>query len=364
MAIPGAMVRSKKDARKEAEPAALLAEVWRIQAPPATWVTDKSFSGKAFARLASADGVLCLRRYPSRTSASWVGAIHAAVGYLERRDFTLFPRFLATETGETLVRHDGYLYDASNWAPGAPRSAEHLGVEHIANLGAAVARLHVAGEGAPGPIVRFDWLNGRQVLIQRLAWDAVPRGKDPWQTVDNLAAFFQPLSERDAPTQTDEDARAIVELALAALGWLARTSSVASLDGDTPTLTHGDLWSDHVRFSGTEVSALLDLDTLALRTPLGDVAALCADFGHWDAQRCQAILSGYRRHRAVARGAVAALPRLGALRTLGVLRERLRAWLDPARGTNPLAIRGGPVPYWCDRLRTLIALDVTAFGEL
>jgi len=363
-----------KDQYAEVEPAVVLAEAWDVQAPSAVWIDDRSFTGKAIARLDAATGPLCLRRLPPGTSPAWLEATHAAVAVLERRGFDLFPHVLPTDLGETVVRHSGQHYDLASWAPGEVLGGEDLSSEHLTNLGAAIARLHRAGAGATGRGVpsapRFDWLNERQRLTQRLAWDPLARGKNPWQKVENLAAFFDGLDagrlgESDGTSQLAWDARGVEDVALAALRWLDRVgSSIAELSSDSPTLTHGDLWSDHVRFSGSNVTALLDPDTLAVRPPLGDLAALCADFGQWDAARCAAILAGYRRHRPVRRAAVAALPRLGALRTLGVLRERLQEWLAAVGRGEPGAALRGPIGYWCGQLRTLSTIEPAEFGAL
>ncbi|MGH2459356.1 MAG: phosphotransferase enzyme family protein [Chloroflexota bacterium] len=339
-------------------PAALLKEVWGREAPPAEWVVDQSFTGKAYARLEANDGPVCLRRFPVGTSPHWLEAVHGATTFLERRGFRLFPRILATETGETVIRHSGYRYELSAWAPGDVWSPEDLCDAQLTGLGEAVARLHVVGSGAPGPPVRFDWLTGRQALTQRLAWDPVPRGPDAWQRSQSVAAYFGTLDLSDQPTQASPEAREVVEVARSTLRWLDRAGpELATLANGPPTLTHGDLWPDHVRFSGHDVTALVDLDTLALRPPLGDLAALCADFGHWDAARFAVIVAAYRRHRSVSDEAIAALPRLGALRTLGILRQRIRAWQAELGRSEPGAALRGPVSYWCAQLRRLTALD-------
>jgi Ser/Thr protein kinase RdoA (MazF antagonist) len=180
--------------------------------------------------------------------------------------------------------------------------------------------------------------------------------------VDNLTAFFEPLAQDDAIAR-DSGARQVLSTATSALTWLDRVGPPPPDTGPV-TLTHGDLWTDHVRFDGARVSALLDLDTLGLRPPIGDLAALCSDFAEWDLARCAAVIDGYRRHGTVSRDMLEALPRLAALRTLGVLRDRLRAWLDPARHDLPEASLGGPVTYGSARLRTLEKLDLAAFASI
>jgi Ser/Thr protein kinase RdoA (MazF antagonist) len=360
----GRPILPKRDRYRELSPEAVLGEAWGIDAPPASWVVDRGYTGKEHARLLGPSGALLLRRYPPGTSQPWLDEVHAAVSYLERRGFRLFPSFQATESGETVVHHSGYLYDLAPLIGGASIPLADLDRVELVSLGAAVARLHGAGSGARGPEVRLDRLTGRFAGVQRLAWDPVPRGKDAWQRPETLAAFFAPLDTPDAPTHADETARGIVEVAIAALRWLDQAPPAADLAADPPTLAHGDLWPDHVRFSGAEVSGLLDLDTLAVRPPLGDLAALCDDFALWDLARCRAVIQGYRQERPVPPASVAALPRLAVLRTLGVLRARLRAWLDPEQRSAPFASLGGPVPYWRDQLRTLLALDLAAFGEL
>ena len=214
----------------------------------------------------SVAGLLYLRRYPKSISASWLAAVHEAVGYLERHGFTLFPRFIPNEVGEPLVHHGRHWYDLAEWASGAIVSAEQLTEEQLANLGEAIARLHQAGEGASGPPVRFDWLSGRSAETLHLAWDPVARGKDGWQNPENLSAFFAPLAG-DERVATNEVARQVVTAADETLRWLGPEAGIQPLAAEPPTLTHGDLWPEHVRYQGAEVVALLDLDTLALRPP-------------------------------------------------------------------------------------------------
>ena len=343
-------------------PAVLLREAWEIGAPPMAWITSRSYLGKSFARLETSNGPLYLRRYPVGTSPQWLRAVHAAMDGLTRRGFDVIPPFLPTPTGETLIRHGGLHYDLSPWAPGSRVATNALGFDRLGNLGAAVARLHLAGANASGPTVRLDWLAPRHLAVQKLAWDSVPRGKDSWLSVDQVRAFFAPLAA-NATVQQDASAREVVATAALALDWIDRVGA-SPADDEAPILTHGDLWSDHVRFEGSRVTAIVDLDTLGLRPPTGDIAALCADFAEWDLARCAAVLDGYRRHRPVATSAIEALPRLSAQRTLGVLRERLRAWLGETPDNAPGASLAGPVPYWCAQLRALTALDLPAFARI
>jgi len=330
-------------------PEVIVQEGWGISATPTFW-EETGPTGKAEARVKSAAGPLYLRRYPKSISASWLAAAHEAVGYLERHGFALFPRFIRNEVGETLVHHGRHWYDLAEWASGAIVSAEQLTEDQLGNLGEAIARLHQAGEGASGPPVRFDWLSGRSAETLHLAWDPVARGKDAWQSPENLSAFFAPLSG-DERVATNDVARQVVTAADETLRWLGPDPGISALTNDSPTLTHGDLWTDHVRFQGADVVALLDLDTLALRPPAGDLAALLADFALWKPERIAGVLAGYRRHRPVSEETVAALPRLAALRTLGVLRARLRSWL-----THPEAPLAGPISYWLDQLQTIRAV--------
>jgi Ser/Thr protein kinase RdoA (MazF antagonist) len=345
-------------------PATLVREAWQLSVAPATWVGDASFSGKLSARLESPNGPLFLRRLPAGTSGQWLQAIHDAVAYVQHRGFTLIPRFLETESGETVVRHGGFWFDLTPWASGEVVEVDSLTADQLANLGGAIADLHLAGTGAPGPPVRFDWLTKRLALIYRLAWDPVPRGKDPWQRVENLAAFFDAVEIPSQGVRVADEVRQVVDVATTALRWFQREGSIANLASGPTTLTHGDLWPDHIRFSGAEVAALLDPDTLALRSPVGDVAALCADFGLWDPGRCDAILASYRSRWPLANEVVAEIPCLGALRTLGVLRQRISAWLDAVHQGRFDASLVGPIPSWCAQLQTITTLDRRSFGAL
>jgi len=330
-------------------PEILVQEGWGISAPPTFW-EETGPTGKARARVQTAAGPLYLRRYPKTISTSWLTATHEAVGYLDRRGFELFPRFIPNEFGETLVHHGRHWYDLAEWAAGDTFTAQQLNDEQLENLGEAIAHLHQAGEGASGPPVRFDWLSGRLAETLHLAWDSVARGKDAWQNPENLATFFGPLAG-DERVMSNERARDVVAAADETLRWLGPDPGISVLANESPTLTHGDLWPDHVRVQGARPVALLDLDTLALRPPAGDLAALLADFALWRPEGSTAVLVGYRRRRAVSEETIAALPRLAALRTLGVFRARLSAWL-----THPEAPLAGPIEYWLDQLRTIRAV--------
>ena len=343
-------------------PAVLLREAWEIAAPPVAWISNENYLGKALARLEAIDGPLCLRRYPTGTSPQWLATVHATVDGLVRRGYDLIPPFIATPRGDTLVRHVGYYYDLSPWAAGESLSVETLGDDRLASLGSAVARLHLTGGDAPSLPVRLDWLATRHLTAQKLAWDSIPRGKDPWLLSDNLKSFFGPLASDDVVLRNPR-ASSVIGTAMAALDWIGRVGPPGA-DGNPPTLTHGDLWTDHVFFKESSVSALLDLDTLGQRPPTGDLAALCADFARWDPARCAALINGYRQILSIETETIERLPRLAALRTLGVLRERLRDWRNREEGSRSDEALGGPVPYWCGQLRTLAALDLRAFSSI
>lgn len=308
-------------------PEALLAEAWRLSAGPALWDEDESYVGKAYARMSTDEGEVCLRRLPVGVSPAWLEAEQHAVDYLAAHGFGLFPRFIPTEAGDLAVIHGGRWYELTAWAPGESAAAPSLSDEQLANLARAIARLHLAGASAPGPPVRFDWLTPRQAAIQHLAWDPISRGKNAWQNPNALAAFFHSLLRDHERAASSNTAREIVELARKTLARLG-PAALPTLSGASPTLAHGDLWTDHVRFQGNAVTALLDLDTLALRPPGGDVAALCADFALWGARRSQLILDAYRGEHPLSTEEADEIPVLGALRALGILRARLSIWLE------------------------------------
>lgn len=318
--------RKSRKPDEEIAPEVLLAEAWRLAAAPALW-EEESAGGKLYARLRTDEDEVYLQRIPDGTSPAWLDAVQGAVAYLTAHGFDLFPRFIPTETGDFSVFHGGHRYDLTTWAPGEPIAASNLSDARLVQLARAIARLHRAGAGAPGPLVRFDWLTARQAAIQHLAWDPIPRGKNPWQNPDALAAFFGTFISEFARAASSPVAGAIADLARETLARLG-PASLSALSSAPPTLTHGDLWTDHVRFLGDEVTALLDLDTLALRPPGGDVAALCADFALWDERRSRVILDAYRQEYPLSADESDELPVLGALRALGVLRARLLTWLQ------------------------------------
>jgi Ser/Thr protein kinase RdoA (MazF antagonist) len=77
------------------------------------------FSGSRIWRLHTERGMLCLRRWPREYSdlihLRWVHGILAGVF---QAGFYLLPIPIKIATGETFVRHDGYLWQLEPWLPG------------------------------------------------------------------------------------------------------------------------------------------------------------------------------------------------------------------------------------------------------
>ncbi len=196
------------------------------------------FSGAAVWRGADPAGtpVFALKAWPAGFPARRLREIHARVARLS--ELTFVPRIRATPEGDTVVEADGRAWDLTAWAAGAP---EH-GVPSAARVGAAAAALvavhavwrPAAPALAPCPAVR------RRLLVLG-DWDATRPDRRPpppgplGEAVRRANALLPPLLPA---------ARAALE------PWAARAVQVQ------PCV--GDVWPEHVLFTGDAVTGLID----------------------------------------------------------------------------------------------------------
>lgn len=202
---------------------------------------------------------------------------------------------------------------------------------HCEPLGAAMARLHLAGQGfAP---TRKNGL-----------------GPESWA----------PLLDKcgDAADQV------LAGLGAELSGWLAQITS--AWPGSLPAgHIHADLFPDNVFFLDGEISGLIDFYFACTDIYAYDIAvclnAWCfeRDFS-FNITKSQALLRGYMAHRPLSPPEIAALPVLAQGAALRFLLTRLYDWLNTPAGA--LVTPKDPLDYY-RRLRFHLAVkDAAAYG--
>ncbi|MCB5945002.1 homoserine kinase [Acidocella sp. KAb 2-4] len=231
--------------------------------------------------------------------------------------------------GQNLNPLAGKIAAITTFLPGVwPR---RILVEHCEPLGAALAKLHLAGQGF-APTRR----NGL--------------GPDSWE----------PLLQKCLPQADSVQAGLGGELS----AWLAGIT--AAWPRDLPVgHIHADLFPDNVFFLNGEISGLIDFYFACTDLYAYDVAvclnAWCfeRDFS-FNITKSRALLRGYMAHRALSGAEQAALPVLAQGAAMRFLLTRLYDWLNTPEGA--MVTPKDPLDYY-RRLRFhLAARDASAYG--
>jgi homoserine kinase type II len=238
------------------------------------------------------------------------------------------PLPVAGRDGQALRRLCGRHAAVTNFLPGVwPRRPQPA---QCGELGAALARLHLAGEGftpvRPNALGPAAWA---RLLARCGNADAVQNGLG-------------------------------VELAA------ALAEILAAWPEDLPTgQIHADLFPDNVFFLGERLSGLIDFYFACTDILAYDVAvclnAWCfePDFA-FNATSARAMLRGYASVRTLSEAELAALPVLAAGAALRFLLTRLYDWLNTPAGA--LVTRKDPLDYY-RRLRFHLGIrDFHAYG--
>jgi Ser/Thr protein kinase RdoA (MazF antagonist) len=317
----------------------VLAAGWHLQLINVNEVHDLWFTGKLVAQVETNEGTRRLARYPQVDRRSLVRAL----GYQESihgAGCGRVPNVYPARGGLIFEDEGAGAWSVTDWALGSARDdTANWSTNMFEQLGAAVGDLH-----------RF----GRTQLPHGAApktppeqyWTSDWRGFEEWAR----RSWSELTEDSDIRTAT-----ALAELRRAVDDGLTRMSGLLEIPATSPTVTHDDLWTEHILWEGDELTGIIDLDGLDAGAAAGDVAALLSDFADMEPRRCGAVVRGYRALAELSRDEVAAMPHLVFRHHLLVLIERVRQWRDrPSRRDNLL----NPLTFWLGSVRRVGALEI------
>jgi homoserine kinase type II len=200
---------------------------------------------------------------------------------------------LRRSAGGFLSEHAGKPFAVFPWVAGVSRCKKLVGAEHCKKIGAALARVHMSG------------------------FDARRLGPGRFQPSDMLARLDRVEREGARPDLLPDVAR-VREL-------YARY--VPGRDATLPHgVVHGDLFRDNVLWSGDEIAALLDFESV-FHGPLAyDLAVTILSWCYGDAfepELMTAMASGYREVRRFEPNELRSFPREAALACLRFATSRI-----------------------------------------
>ena len=182
-----------------------------------------------------------------------------------RRHGAKTPAPVTRADGELVGVHEGRAYAVFPFVKGDMRCQRSVTARDTAELGAEIARLHVAVRGAELRPSRF-------------------RVKD---LEDRLTVI-----RRDAPAALAQHAAELTEKLAVCEEGRARTSSGETL------MIHGDLFRDNVLFDGDEIASVLDFESAGQGSRTYDLAVALLAFcftDRFDWPVARALVSSYER---------------------------------------------------------------------
>jgi Ser/Thr protein kinase RdoA (MazF antagonist) len=248
------------------------------------------FSGAQLWKLATSEGDWCLRGWPPGSidpaRLTW---IHNNLSQIVRAGCRIVPRALPTREGTTLVAYDGRLWDLSPWLSGA------------ANYGQAPTRAKLTA--ALQSLARFH-RSARDAAASRPAVSASPSLANRLALIRTLDGglwreLYQATRSRVTPSRATSDlaqrARLILEHYRRCAPDVLQQVRAAQRLHARLQVCHGDLWHDHVLFSGEEVTGLVDFGAMKMESCAMDVARLLGSLVQDDSTLWEIGIAAYER---------------------------------------------------------------------
>lgn len=214
------------------------------------------FSGARLWRAEGPDGVFCLRAWPSGTMRSHIATVHASIEVVAGLPFV--PRLVRNSSGTTFVEHERRYWEMAAWMPGEADYWTRPSSGRLKSACQALALLHIVWEKheprrGPCPALARRWSAWRDWReVWERGWRPQPARDDPISPWVDQAVALLPKLIGEVP---------------ALLGpWEKR---------ETPLhLCLGDIWHDHVLFTGEQVTGMVDYGSVKWDHAAVDLARL------------------------------------------------------------------------------------------
>lgn len=230
----------------------------RVEALPAA----AGFSGAKLWRITAGQGAFCLRRWPAEhPSRDRLEFIHAVLQYIARQGLEMVAVPLADQNGQSILEIGGAFWELTRWLPGEANFERLPSPHKLAAAMNTLARFHLAAatfgptEILPSPAIAD---RSRQV-------EALRRGE-----LQRVSAAIQ---ESDWPTLLIQ-ARQFLDLVPRVLDQLANRLLEASQLTAPLQPCIRDIWRDHMLFTGSRVTGLVDFGAMRIDNVACDVARL------------------------------------------------------------------------------------------
>jgi Ser/Thr protein kinase RdoA (MazF antagonist) len=241
------------------------ARVWQVQ-----------FHGQTFA----------LRQWPAAAKVGRVAVIHQFQRWLASQRIPVPVPVGERATGQTVVYHHGAPWELATWMPGAADYDAHPQPEKLAAALRSLAALHLSAARLPGGLP--DWMKkpGVSPALMR-------RSERLCNLVLSDSKKLQAAVRRQPPSERHR----LAEEALALVEQTAEVELQKSQRWEMEPLPLQmclrDVWHDHILFTGSRVTGIIDFGAIGFDSPAGDVARLLGSMVGDDRERWQLGLEAY-----------------------------------------------------------------------
>lgn len=289
------------------------------------------------ARVETPTGAMRVHRWPAQTPESDAAFSHAAIAAMHQAGLTTVPVIAALPgTAETIFRHNGWLYDAQNWLPGAPPARAEiewpdagqrielpvtLPASIFGEIIAVIAQLHDATAG----------------LIDTPGAPAAPLGMLPGAVEQAQRRHLLTLRPRATREPAIQRWLAVGERLLATAG--PAVLRAAADTAPSSTAVHLGLWPSHLLIDGGQLSGVLGWERAAVGTPLLDLAQAVLRLHGWTddiVETAIGVYSDLRPLSPIERRLLPAVAALDAVATTGRLLEQTFAGGRADRPPTPI----------------------------
>ena len=248
----------------------------------------RGLSGALVWRIEAHNAVLCLRGWPSemrdKARLTWM---HRTLHAIRGGGCMLVPAPLATSDNRTWVDWQGRYWELTPWMPGEADYDRDANSPRLESAAVALFEFHqVAAETATTAPAwglsaalqrRAQWLHKlNHGELERLRQALRSRRVHSMDAIVRIGHQILALYPQIAPRVT------------------AQTQNVLTLNVPLQPC-HGDLWHDHVLYTGARVSGIIDFGNLRVDTPVTDLARLLGSLAGDDEDGWRIGLEAYEQ---------------------------------------------------------------------
>lgn len=240
------------------------------------------FSGAGVVRITSANGVWCLRRWPSgpsRLPEDRIRELHRWLAFLKVAGVSTVAVPSISHSGSTLVSAHGSHWQLEPWLPGVADFQQRPTDVRLSNAAAELAKLHLASERYSPKDDGAAWFSSGAGVSPAVIERRVKLRQ--WAASDRLgASAMANASQRELAGELQKVLSTLVPRIATELEQFADIQVRLQ-----PCLR--DVWHDHILFTGNEVTGIVDLSAARTESVAADLSrllgSLVGDAGdRWD----------------------------------------------------------------------------------